>query len=170
MKINNYFNTLVDLRNRLNNHRSMGLGFTDNDTFNVVKGNLIRYRILVDYINADVSERQTIPPSIEEHQNLRFPISPYNIGFIEPTQNPHKIVNTPLSRKQARELLKVTIELLNSSLGLMSNVELVDYVARSNKYDYDSILVLLQSVTNYTVGVKELLAFNLIDKWEKKHG
>lgn len=169
MYIKDYYQRLTEFKSCLAQKKVSGKGFTSHDDFNQIKCSLIRYSLLLRYISNDITEPTKVELPYAFHDNIEFTLNEHGIGYIEHKVEKRLPAPCSLSKAQAREVRRLAFETTEESIKLITHPKLIDYVATRNKYDYESIMVLLESVTEYIVKVDDVLNYNLLKVTKVPH-
>lgn len=152
---------LIELRTILSQKKlsthNVGNSVLFDECMSVIK----TYNKLLDYIINDIDKPELIDLPITHHPHLKVVLNDFWVGSIMPKSN---IVNPPmdtLTRLQTGELRVVAHKLANLAANLIISPKLIDYVGTRNKFDYESIKVLVETTLNYITYLDDLLTYNI---------
>lgn len=158
MSIKKYYVELVELKRtlaqlKLPKHRIM----SDNHEFNYIRECLEDYLYITNYLFEDIKSSNNNPYYLDSQVNLIVRINVNNIGYIKERTIRTTASFTPLTREESKELRRIAQELADVALTIVVNPNLTDYVGTRNKFDYESIVVYLESVIRYLNSVYMVL-------------
>lgn len=159
MLVLEYYHKLEALKAVYSALEPKGIGCIKESPFDPYKSATIRFKRLLNYINADVVKQHFEPLPISGHEYLHIHLNSNHLGYIERIDNKMP-TNHAFSNKQIEQFIIEGFAVIEACQSLMVNPRLIDYVGRNRMFDYESLICLFETLLEFLTALAEVIKFN----------